>query len=345
MPCNNCSACMMNDCGECKFCLDKRKFGGPGKLKKRCELRTCVVPSANPIKPATPAGMKTTAMKTLTIKQKQPEMRNKFLSSIDLDDVGDMNSSFEDSFGGFGGKLSDDSPSPPDQSASSLQSFIYGGLTDTSERYEVVEVIQAEDKPCYICRAFTAEDLFYCSSCYDPYHQLCLQMQHLPQHKGLNGSGSMCGRCLNSKDSYEEDINNKDGDMEDVLDTAEVADRVEDRDTMSGSEVEVVLAATTPPRRNLTRRRYSLQPPSPQPHAGCGLTWTLPLYYDAFKPPSKREVNKWLASYKSTSVFALSPQASSKSPSILTLSPQDSSTLSIELYLSSQQRLCRKNLL
>jgi len=99
---------MMNDCGECKFCLDKRKFGGPGKLKKRCELRTCVVPSANPIKPATPAGMKTTAMKTLTIKQKQPEMRNKFLSSIDLDDVGDI-------------------PSPPDQSASSLQSFIYGG--------------------------------------------------------------------------------------------------------------------------------------------------------------------------------------------------------------------------
>ena len=64
---------------------------------------------------------------------------------------------------------------------------------------------------------------------------------------------------------------------------------------------------------------------------------TLPLLYDTFKPPSKREVDKWLASYKSTSVLALSP--------ILTLSPQDSSTLSIELYLSSQQRLCRKNLL
>ena len=77
----------------------------------------------------------------------------------------------------------------------------------------------------------------------------------------------------------------------------------------------------------------------------CKLDITLPLLYYAFKPPSKREVNKWLASYKSTSVLALSPQASSKSPSILTLSPQDSSTLSIELYLSSQQRLCRKNLL
>ena len=57
------------------------------QLKKRCELRTCVVPSANPIKPATPAGMKTTAMKTLTIKQKQPEMRG-----LDLIDKKDSSS-------------------------------------------------------------------------------------------------------------------------------------------------------------------------------------------------------------------------------------------------------------
>ena len=98
------------------------------------------------------------------------------------------------------------------------------------------------------------------------------------------------------------------------------------------------MAATTPPRRNLTRRRYSLQPPSPQPHAGCGLTWTLPLYYDAFKPPSKREVNKWLASNKSASVLSLSPQASSKSPSILTLSSQDSSKSPSVLTLSPQSQ-------
>ena len=58
----------------------------------------------------------------------------------------------------------------------------------------------------------------------------------------------------------------------------------------------------------------------------CKLDITLPLLYYAFKPPSKREVNKWLASYKSTSVLALSPQASSKSPSILTLSPQSESS-------------------
>ena len=52
----------------------------------------------------------------------------------------------------------------------------------------------------------------------------------------------------------------------------------------------------------------------------------MPLFYDAFKAPSQREVNKWLAAYKSTSVLALSPQASSKSPSILTLSPQSQSS-------------------
>ena len=82
--------------------------------------------------------------------------------------------------------MSDDSPSPPDPSGGSLQSYIIGGLGgegEQGERYEVVEVIQAEDKPCYICKNFTHEDLFYCSSCYDPYHQCCLQMQHLPQHK------------------------------------------------------------------------------------------------------------------------------------------------------------------
>ena len=200
--------------------------------------------------------------------------------------------------------------------------------TAEEERYEVVEVIMGKDKPCYICRAFTDEILFFCRSCYNPYHQLCLQMQHLPQHKGLNGSGSMCGQCLNSKDIL---------DTADDHDTAEVNDRV-DRDTMSGSEVEVVMAATTPSRRNLTRRIYSLQPPSPQPHAGCGLDITMPLFYDAFKAPSQREVNKWLAAYKSTSVLALSPQASSKSPSILTLSPQDSSKSTSVLTLSPQSQ-------
>jgi len=208
MPCNSCAACMMQDCGECKFCLDKRKFGGPGKLKKRCELRTCAIPSSKvPGESKIKSSNHRNVTKTITVKQ--PEIRNKFLSSVDLDDVGDINTSFEDSFIG-GRNVSDDSPSPPD--AGSLQNFIYNGLvgTENGETYEVVEVIQADDKPCYICKSFTNEDLFYCSSCYDPYHQFCLQMQHLPQNKSLSGSGSMCGRCINKNtDSYEMDMNKR----------------------------------------------------------------------------------------------------------------------------------------
>ena len=68
---------------------------------------------------------------------------------------------------------------------------------------------------------------------------------------------------------------------------------------------------TTPPRNNLTQRIYSLQPPSPQPHAGCWLTWTWSLFYYAFKPPSKREVNKSLGSSEFTSILTLSPVSGS----------------------------------
>ncbi len=33
---------MRDDCGKCVFCKDKVKFGGPGKKKQRCLLRSCV---------------------------------------------------------------------------------------------------------------------------------------------------------------------------------------------------------------------------------------------------------------------------------------------------------------
>ena len=129
----------------------------------------------------------------------------------------------------------------------------------------------------------------------------------------------------------------EDHDMAEVTDMVEeqyeVRDVEESRETMSGSEMEMevvtgVTAATTPPRRKLTGRRYSLQPPSPQPHAGCGLDITWPLIYDAFKPPSKKEVQRWLPSSESASILTLSPHTSSKSPSILTLTPESSPLVS-----------------
>ncbi|XP_060533055.1 jmjC domain-containing histone demethylation protein 1-like isoform X2 [Cylas formicarius] len=42
--CKKCSACMRSDCGECSFCLDMVKFGGPGRAKQTCNMRQCLQP-------------------------------------------------------------------------------------------------------------------------------------------------------------------------------------------------------------------------------------------------------------------------------------------------------------
>merc|ERR1719312_191829 len=41
--CGECEGCMREDCGKCEICLDKPRFGGPGKLKKACPQRKCEV--------------------------------------------------------------------------------------------------------------------------------------------------------------------------------------------------------------------------------------------------------------------------------------------------------------
>ena len=40
--CGECTDCKMADCGMCIYCLDKKKYGGPGRKKKCCEKRQCV---------------------------------------------------------------------------------------------------------------------------------------------------------------------------------------------------------------------------------------------------------------------------------------------------------------
>eukprot|EP01097_Dermamoeba_algensis_P010742 TRINITY_DN801_c0_g2_i1.p1 TRINITY_DN801_c0_g2~~TRINITY_DN801_c0_g2_i1.p1 ORF type:complete len:182 (+),score=26.74 TRINITY_DN801_c0_g2_i1:84-629(+) len=37
----DCQGCKREDCGGCQYCLDKRKFGGPQILRKRCQMRHC----------------------------------------------------------------------------------------------------------------------------------------------------------------------------------------------------------------------------------------------------------------------------------------------------------------
>lgn len=40
--CRQCSRCQAQDCGACKMCLDKPKFGGKGRLKQCCVKRRCI---------------------------------------------------------------------------------------------------------------------------------------------------------------------------------------------------------------------------------------------------------------------------------------------------------------
>ncbi|KAF4518543.1 hypothetical protein B566_EDAN004287 [Ephemera danica] len=42
--CKKCEACLRSDCGECSFCLDMVKFGGPGRAKQTCVMRQCLQP-------------------------------------------------------------------------------------------------------------------------------------------------------------------------------------------------------------------------------------------------------------------------------------------------------------
>ncbi|XP_056295326.1 lysine-specific demethylase 2A [Pseudoliparis swirei] len=43
--CKRCGACCRKECGNCQFCNDMRKFGGPGRMKKGCMLRRCLLPA------------------------------------------------------------------------------------------------------------------------------------------------------------------------------------------------------------------------------------------------------------------------------------------------------------
>lgn len=42
--CKICEACQRSDCGECSFCHDMVKFGGPGRAKQTCQMRQCLQP-------------------------------------------------------------------------------------------------------------------------------------------------------------------------------------------------------------------------------------------------------------------------------------------------------------
>ena len=74
--CGSCEGCMNHnrtkDCRACRNCLDQKRYGGPGKLKKACLKRLCLVLSSSSTSPASqastqPAVSQTTSSTVSTI--------------------------------------------------------------------------------------------------------------------------------------------------------------------------------------------------------------------------------------------------------------------------------------
>ena len=47
--CGVCQSCLSSDCGKCKYCLDKPKFGGTSRLRQSCLNKKCQNMPANSI--------------------------------------------------------------------------------------------------------------------------------------------------------------------------------------------------------------------------------------------------------------------------------------------------------
>ncbi|KAG8190119.1 hypothetical protein JTE90_026689 [Oedothorax gibbosus] len=60
--CKQCEGCQAEDCGECAYCLDKKKFGGPNLIKQACMHRRCL----RPVMPASKKKLKSSLQKSKT---------------------------------------------------------------------------------------------------------------------------------------------------------------------------------------------------------------------------------------------------------------------------------------
>lgn len=57
--CRRCRACVRTECGDCHFCRDMKKFGGPGRMKQSCLLRQCTAVSCAPTSSNSPGALGT----------------------------------------------------------------------------------------------------------------------------------------------------------------------------------------------------------------------------------------------------------------------------------------------
>jgi len=52
--CGVCPGCLAPECGNCRYCLDMKKRGGSGTLRRPCEMRGCVATSSGEVREAVP---------------------------------------------------------------------------------------------------------------------------------------------------------------------------------------------------------------------------------------------------------------------------------------------------
>jgi len=50
VSCKSCPGCLAPECGKCKYCLDKPRFGGKNRLRQRCVMKACHSKNVQPRK-------------------------------------------------------------------------------------------------------------------------------------------------------------------------------------------------------------------------------------------------------------------------------------------------------
>uniref|UniRef100_A0A7N8XSA3 CXXC-type zinc finger protein 1 n=1 Tax=Mastacembelus armatus TaxID=205130 RepID=A0A7N8XSA3_9TELE len=79
--CGECDACLRTeDCAQCDFCKDMKKFGGPNKIRQKCRLRQCEVRarvSDQPIKDAQSDSLRKKAVKVKHVKRREKKTEKK----------------------------------------------------------------------------------------------------------------------------------------------------------------------------------------------------------------------------------------------------------------------------
>ena len=122
MPCRNCATCIMEDCGTCRPCLDKRKFGGPGKMNKRCKMKVCLTPKDL----GDPSTVPSTYMR------RQPDyISSKFVTREEINNYGDISFEDEEESLSLSRAQSPDCDLPDNKE--SLEDFIEMGLEGVDE--------------------------------------------------------------------------------------------------------------------------------------------------------------------------------------------------------------------